>query len=328
MPLDNSRIIISNETEQISRNKVDFPLEKKTIFNKIKGKLNLIIHFVTSVQSLENITDLVYSQHQTRSKSIATTSSSVQATAPSLPEATNEESASVSSPVSTPTTLTTQAAASNLTNTSSTSLASLHTNQQQSPVSVINHAPLPPGWEQRFDQNGRIYYIDHISKTTTWIRPEGRTSQTQDNSTSSLTNNQSRNPTGTRQESTDRLVNNVNALMLRHHINEDASNNQSENAETAAANGTSSPTVAAASANDSSLENANDSSSNRNNLSSATSRQPLPPGWDFSYSDKGRMFFIDHANKVTTWIDPRTGIASPTPNLDFENRIGPLPVIY
>ena len=54
----------------------------------------------------------------------------------------------------------------------------------------------------------------------------------------------------------------------------------------------------------------------------------LPPGWDFSYSDKGRMFFIDHVNKITSWIDPRTGKPSPTPNLDFESRIGPLPVNF
>jgi len=52
---------------------------------------------------------------------------------------------------------------------------------------------------------------------------------------------------------------------------------------------------------------------------------PLPPGWDFSYSDKGRMFFIDHVNKTTSWIDPRTGKPSPQPSLDFESRIGPLP---
>jgi E3 ubiquitin-protein ligase NEDD4 len=56
--------------------------------------------------------------------------------------------------------------------------------------------------------------------------------------------------------------------------------------------------------------------------------QPLPQGWDFSYSDKGRMFFIDHVNKTTSWIDPRTGKPSPIPTLDFESRIGPLPVIF
>lgn len=27
-------------------------------------------------------------------------------------------------------------------------------------------------WEQRVDQNGRVYYVDHIEKRTTWDRPE------------------------------------------------------------------------------------------------------------------------------------------------------------
>lgn len=39
-------------------------------------------------------------------------------------------------------------------------------------VAPINSGPLPPGWEQRVDQNGRVYYVDHIEKRTTWDRPE------------------------------------------------------------------------------------------------------------------------------------------------------------
>ncbi|KTG44788.1 hypothetical protein cypCar_00012922, partial [Cyprinus carpio] len=37
---------------------------------------------------------------------------------------------------------------------------------------LISNGPLPPGWEQRVDQNGRVYYVDHIEKRTTWERPE------------------------------------------------------------------------------------------------------------------------------------------------------------
>jgi E3 ubiquitin-protein ligase NEDD4 len=59
--------------------------------------------------------------------------------------------------------------------------------------------------------------------------------------------------------------------------------------------------------------------------SAATNEAPLPAGWEISYTDKGRMFFIDHAHKTTTWIDPRTNKPSPVPALDFEARIGPLP---
>ncbi|KAG7280829.1 hypothetical protein CRUP_010811, partial [Coryphaenoides rupestris] len=32
--------------------------------------------------------------------------------------------------------------------------------------------PLPPGWEQRVDHNGRLYFVDHVEKRTTWERPE------------------------------------------------------------------------------------------------------------------------------------------------------------
>lgn len=44
----------------------------------------------------------------------------------------------------------------------------------------------------------------------------------------------------------------------------------------------------------------------------------------------GRVFFIDHTNKTTSWVDPRTGCASPMPNAaqtydKHEDELGPLP---
>ncbi|KAM3617158.1 uncharacterized protein V6R79_003016 [Siganus canaliculatus] len=39
-------------------------------------------------------------------------------------------------------------------------------------VPAVNAGPLPPGWEQRVDQNGRVYFVDHVEKRTTWERPE------------------------------------------------------------------------------------------------------------------------------------------------------------
>lgn len=32
-------------------------------------------------------------------------------------------------------------------------------------------AGLPPGWEEKQDSKGRIYYVNHNSRTTTWTRP-------------------------------------------------------------------------------------------------------------------------------------------------------------
>jgi len=32
---------------------------------------------------------------------------------------------------------------------------------------------------------------------------------------------------------------------------------------------------------------------------------PLPDGWDGGQDFDGKIYFIDHRNKRTTWIDPR-----------------------
>ncbi|UXI15440.1 hypothetical protein NH340_JMT01383 [Sarcoptes scabiei] len=54
------------------------------------------------------------------------------------------------------------------------------------------------------------------------------------------------------------------------------------------------------------------SDSNRTDFSS-TNEIPLPSGWTQQLSETGRVFYIDHIHKTTTWIDPRTGKPSPSP---------------
>ena len=107
---------------------------------------------------------------------------------------------------------------------SSMSVASLN-NSHQSPVTIINNTPLPHGWEQRFDQNGRIYYIDHITKTTTWIRPSaGRTTSTAPNPAGLVRNR----PNSVSTSRADLNGHSIQAddsvgMMNRHHISDDAS---------------------------------------------------------------------------------------------------------
>uniref|UniRef100_A0A8C4V8S1 HECT-type E3 ubiquitin transferase n=1 Tax=Falco tinnunculus TaxID=100819 RepID=A0A8C4V8S1_FALTI len=43
--------------------------------------------------------------------------------------------------------------------------------QPAHPVLLPTSSGLPPGWEERQDEKGRSYYIDHNSRTTTWIKP-------------------------------------------------------------------------------------------------------------------------------------------------------------
>jgi hypothetical protein len=68
--------------------------------------------------------------------------------------------------------------------TAPSSLSTSYHNQQppqnsvhQSPpavtgkVLVSGTTTLPPNWEERTAPDGRLYYIDHSTRTTTWTRP-------------------------------------------------------------------------------------------------------------------------------------------------------------
>lgn len=35
-----------------------------------------------------------------------------------------------------------------------------------------NSDDLPQGWEERRTQNGRLYYVNHITRSTQWVKPQ------------------------------------------------------------------------------------------------------------------------------------------------------------
>lgn len=39
------------------------------------------------------------------------------------------------------------------------------------PDSAPQEEPLPPGWEERVDSQGRTFYVNHNTRTTQWERP-------------------------------------------------------------------------------------------------------------------------------------------------------------
>ncbi|KAI0989732.1 hypothetical protein GJ496_004213 [Pomphorhynchus laevis] len=58
----------------------------------------------------------------------------------------------------------------------------------------------------------------------------------------------------------------------------------------------------------------------------ASNEVALPPTWQISYTSRGRMFFINHNERKTTWIDPRTGLPSLVQaRQDTEHDLGTLP---
>ncbi|XP_014598335.1 PREDICTED: E3 ubiquitin-protein ligase NEDD4 isoform X4 [Polistes canadensis] len=177
--------------------------------------------------------------------------------------------------------------------------------EQVAEIHMVN-GPLPPGWEERQDANGRTYYVNHIARFTQWERPT-------DTNTSSTGNT-------TEQRNLDTAA---TEFQRRFHISADDENrhrnsviNQSDNVDSPAGSRRSSEQI----------------DSPKPTLP-VSSEEGLPPGWGMQIAPNGRVFFIDHNERVTTWIDPRTGrpssipnhiAPSTTPRSDLD-QLGPLP---
>ncbi|MFH4977284.1 hypothetical protein AB6A40_003993 [Gnathostoma spinigerum] len=136
--------------------------------------------------------------------------------------------------------------------------------------------PLPPGWDERQDANGRTYYINHATRTTQWERPVLRAN------VPSIVEESNR-------ENSDRRRNYESRVQV-------TMENQVQNDIAALDEGLRENFVG-----------------NRpTNEVLADGEEPLPEGWDMQVAPNGRLFFIDHNTKTTTWTDPRSGQASPS----------------
>ncbi|KAI8850426.1 hypothetical protein BC829DRAFT_425173 [Chytridium lagenaria] len=95
------------------------------------------------------------------------------------------------------------------------------------PLTRLTWGPLPAGWEQRYTPEGRPYFVDHNTRTTTWLDPRRFTAQ-----------------------------------QAAQHLAQ-------VQAQSLAALG------------------------------------PLPSGWEMRITNTNRIYFVDHNSKITTWDDPR-----------------------
>ncbi|XP_076322509.1 E3 ubiquitin-protein ligase Nedd-4-like isoform X2 [Tachypleus tridentatus] len=172
---------------------------------------------------------------------------------------------------------------------------------------------LPPGWEERQDANGRTYYVNHVARTTQWERPTGATS--------------------IEEQVQQRSLDSARAFRRRVHISVDRTDEIEQRT---------SPEVLTQILESQQAE----SQTNRRHsepipdnvvqqlAAFQISSEGLPAGWTMQVAPSGRVFFIDHNSKATTWVDPRTGRPSSFPNQNsipnkpkFESvdDLGPLP---
>ncbi|XP_071546530.1 E3 ubiquitin-protein ligase Nedd-4 isoform X2 [Panulirus ornatus] len=205
-----------------------------------------------------------------------------------------------------------------------------HEESPAQPVLVPNdgQSPLPDGWEERQDANGRTYYVNHNARTTQWERP-----------TSSQGNNEQER--FQRMESAQNEFR--NEFRRRFHISVDDNevSRAGDNAtilqriqEAQNTGGQRSSSTASSPATPTTITNNSSVTSNAPKPQTPTpssTDETLPRGWTSQVAPNGRVFFIDHINKQTTWIDPRSGMPSSPPNQRHtnnwrhEDELGPLP---
>ncbi|OAF71338.1 hypothetical protein A3Q56_00917 [Intoshia linei] len=128
---------------------------------------------------------------------------------------------------------------------------------------------LPSGWEQRIAPNRQIYYIDHNSRTTSWLKPN---SSNLANFARYERNNASQN---------------IQNLDERYRLNNDFTE-------------TSEPITTETNHTDNSSNDDTDLA--KLNLSP---RGPLPPNWEGRKTKSGRVYYVDHLRRLTQWLDPR-----------------------
>uniref|UniRef100_A0A8C5X3M1 E3 ubiquitin-protein ligase n=1 Tax=Malurus cyaneus samueli TaxID=2593467 RepID=A0A8C5X3M1_9PASS len=153
--------------------------------------------------------------------------------------------------------------------------------------------PLPPSWERRVDNMGRIYYVDHFTRTTTWQRPTLESVRNYEQWQLQRSQLQ-----GAMQQFNQRFI----------YGNQDFSSTQNKEFDPLG------PLPHG-------WEKRTDSNGrvyfvNHNTRitqwedprsQGQLNEKPLPEGWEMRFTVDGIPYFVDHNRRTTTYIDPRTG---------------------
>ncbi|XP_014468259.1 PREDICTED: E3 ubiquitin-protein ligase Nedd-4 isoform X1 [Dinoponera quadriceps] len=231
------------------------------------------------------------------------------------------------------------------------------TPEEQTADIIMVNGPLPPGWEERQDANGRTYYVNHIARFTQWERPTEADATAQGESVeqrnldTAVTEFQRRFHISADDEGRHRnSVITQDGEVLR----EDDEDSEARDCEggdhrgggigdTSSESGRSVDQRGYLSESEEQTDDNVDSpAGSRRSSEQIESPKPvlplstdegLPPGWGMQIAPNGRVFFIDHNERATTWVDPRTGrpssipnpIASSTMSRSDLDQLGPLP---
>ncbi|KAH3837035.1 E3 ubiquitin-protein ligase NEDD4-like isoform X2 [Dreissena polymorpha] len=197
--------------------------------------------------------------------------------------------------------------------------------------------PLPPGWEEKRDAQGRRYYVNHNTRKTQWQRPVARPPEAEGQGSTDMLQSMAQALSSTVTESSrlpagweERIDANGRVYYCHHETRQTQWDRPTESS---ASEGGVTPDDACAAAlnyrqrrhisveDTVSLGPEGDNAVRRNEFGqqgrsksvasgprtpvSSIDEEPLPAGWATGVAPNGRVFFIDHNTATTSWIDPR-----------------------
>ncbi|XP_054631925.1 NEDD4-like E3 ubiquitin-protein ligase WWP2 isoform X2 [Dunckerocampus dactyliophorus] len=151
--------------------------------------------------------------------------------------------------------------------------------------------PLPPGWEKRLDQRGRFYYVDHNTRTTTWQRPTAESVRNYQQWQSQRNQLQ-----GAMHQFSQRFLYQPSGAPVE---NDPLGplppgwEKRQDNGRMYFVN-----------------HNTRTTQWDDPRTQGMIKEHPLPPGWEMKYTAEGVRYFVDHNSRTTTFKDPRPGFES------------------
>ncbi|XP_015905729.1 E3 ubiquitin-protein ligase SMURF2 [Parasteatoda tepidariorum] len=173
---------------------------------------------------------------------------------------------------------------------------------------------LPEGWEERRTAAGRVYYVNHFTRSTQWEKPT-RTAYEPVQSNGHNNNNNSSRPTCS-QVSSNAISNNT-TTNYSSNSNSNSNTNHSNVSNSESTNHITNGVSSSGHSRRRSTRHRNYLS--RNHLHLAVE---LPDGYEIRTTQQGQVYFYHVATGVSTWHDPRVPRDLAGINVD---DLGPLP---
>uniref|UniRef100_A0A2K5NMW2 E3 ubiquitin-protein ligase NEDD4 n=1 Tax=Cercocebus atys TaxID=9531 RepID=A0A2K5NMW2_CERAT len=165
------------------------------------------------------------------------------------------------------------------------------------PVLLPTSSGLPPGWEEKQDERGRSYYVDHNSRTTTWTKPtvQATVETSQLTSSQSSAGPQSQASTSDSSQQVTQPSEMEQGFLPKGWEVRHAPNGRpffiDHNTKTTTWEDPRLKIPAHL--------------RGKTSLDTSSDLGPLPPGWEERTHTDGRIFYINHNIKRTQWEDPR-----------------------